>query len=75
MGAVHSRMGYNRPKSLKTKEEEIDHNITPSSGYFLLGFQEDKIRIVNAEKPEFNLISEILKQQCTIEQRGWDKQL
>ena len=75
MGAVHSRMGYNRPKPLKTNQEETDHNLTPSSGYFLLGFQSDKIRIVNAEKPEFNMISEILKQQCHIEKSGWDRNM
>ena len=73
MGAVHSRRRYNSAKVSKLQDGKND--LSPASGYFLLGFKGDKIKVVNAQTSELSLLAVIIMHHSQILKEGWDRHL
>ena len=73
MGSVHSRRGSGPAKVARLQLGTNQH--TPPSGYFLLSFKGDKIKVVNAETSELSLLSIIIKRHSRILKEGWDRHL
>eukprot|EP00092_Neocalanus_flemingeri_P003128 GFUD01003345.1.p1 GENE.GFUD01003345.1~~GFUD01003345.1.p1 ORF type:complete len:383 (-),score=89.17 GFUD01003345.1:18-1166(-) len=73
MGATHSRRGCGPAKVTKVQLGRHNHN--SASGYFLLSFKGDKIKVVNAETSELTLLNVIIKRHSRILKEGWDRHL
>ena len=73
MGAGHSRKGGGPAKAGLNK---LRGNYNPSTtGYFLLSFKEDKMKVVNGETSELSLLGVIIKRHKRIVKEGWDRHM
>jgi len=73
MGGVHSRRGSG-PAKVKKLTTGSNHP-SPTKGYIILSIRGDKIKVVNGEKPELNLLSQVIKRHCVIVSEGWERHL
>ena len=48
---------------------------TPSTGYFMLSFRGDRVKVVNADSGELKLLTGIIRRHCQILKEGWDRHL
>ena len=47
----------------------------PTSGYFMLTFKADRVKVVNADSGELKLLTAIIRRHCQILKEGWDRHL
>ena len=75
MGAAHSRSRRGRGPAQSRKLKKGAYHPPSASGYFLLSFKGDKIKVVNAEKSELTLLRVIIKRHCRILKEGWARHM
>ena len=73
MGGVHSRRGSGPAKVKKLSCGKKQQ--PPSKGYLILSIRGDKIKVVNGETPELNLLSQVIKRHTVILSEGWERHL
>ena len=74
MGAAHSR----RNMVSKDKRPRISGAglaSTPTTGYFMLSYKTDRVKVVNADSGELKLLTSIIRRHCQILKEGWDRHL
>ena len=74
MGAAHSR----RNMVSKDKRPRISGAglaSTPTTGYFMLSYKADRVKVVNADSGELKLLTSIIRRHCQILKEGWDRHL
>ena len=48
---------------------------TPTTGYFMLSYKGDRVKVVNADSGELKLLTAIIRRHCSILKEGWDRHL
>jgi len=75
MGTVHSRKG-NGPANKPNKKLLLGANHPPQmTGYFMLSYKGDRVKVVNADSGELKLLTSIIRRHCPILKEGWDRHL
>ena len=75
MGTVHSRKG-NGPANKPDKKLLLGANHPPQmTGYFMLSYKGDRVKVVNADSGELKLLTSIIRRHCPILKEGWDRHL
>ena len=50
--------------------------LAPSkSGYFILSFKTEKIKVVNADSAEISLLNQIIRRHTRIRSEGWERHM
>ena len=74
MGAAHSRRNM-VAKDKRHRISGVAMTSTPSTGYFMLSFRGDRVKVVNADSGELKLLTGIIRRHCQILKEGWDRHL
>jgi len=74
MGAGHSR-SKRGCVPVPAKAGKFQPGSTNTTGYFLLSFKGEKIKVVNADSSELTLLGLIIKRHSKIVKEGWDQNM
>merc|ERR1712098_581542 len=74
MGAGHSR-SKRGCVPVPAKAGKFQPGSTNTTGYFLLSFKGEKIKVVNADSSELTLLGLIIKRHSKIVNEGWDQNM
>ena len=74
MGAAHSRRNM-VSKDKRPRISGAGQASTPTTGYFMLSYKADRVKVVNADSGELKLLTSIIRRHCQILKEGWDRHL
>ena len=78
MGGAQSRgglTGSREKRSLASRLSKGRPGPAASTGYFMLSFKGDRVKVVNADSGELKLLTAIIRRHCQILKEGWDRHL